>query len=58
MEASEDIDQERRRAKRRKRISWAKALLHPQTFKRLVTMGKLITQVLRIVYEIIRIFRE
>lgn len=55
MKISEDVDQERRRAKKRSRL--AKALRTPQTFKSLVTVGKLIAQVLGLIYEIIKALR-
>lgn len=55
MKLSEDVDQERRRAKR-KRKGWAQVFLQPQTFKNLVTLGEIITKVLALVYKIIKLF--
>lgn len=58
METSKNIDRERRRVGSRKRWNWAKALIHPQTIKTLVTVGKWITQVIYIALAIIKFLRE
>jgi len=57
MSASEDIDQKRRRVKKKRSIL-AKALMRPQTFRGLVAVGKLIVEMIRLFYELYRVLRE
>jgi hypothetical protein len=57
MDTSEDIDRERRRVKK-KRSTWAKALMRPQTFRTLVAVGKLIAEAIRVFHELYKVLRE
>lgn len=56
MNISEDIDQRRRRVKKR-RSNWAQFLVRPQTLKVLVATGKLIAQVIGLFYELNKILQ-
>lgn len=58
MEASDHDDRKWRRAKPKKRRSWAKALLRPQTWKTIVAVGMWITRVIWLLYKIIDFMRE
>lgn len=57
METSKNVDRERRRTKPKRR-SWMKVLLRPQTVTLLISIGKLGTYVLWLIYLIIGKYRE
>jgi hypothetical protein len=58
MEASDHDDRKRRWVKPRKRRSWAKALLRPQTWKTMAVAGIAITRVIWIIYKAVHFMRE
>lgn len=53
-----DFNEERRRTEPRKRSGWAKVLLRPRTLKMMIAGGQLGTKVVRLVLEVISLFRE
>ena len=55
MDMSEDVDRERRRVKK-KRSTWARALVRPQTIKTAIAVGKVIAEVLTAAYKLIKLF--
>jgi hypothetical protein len=58
METSDHIDRERRRTKPKSRLNWARALLNPTTLKSLVMIGKLATEVVRLIFIIAKFMRD
>lgn len=55
MDMSEDVDRERRRVKK-KRSTWARALVRPQTIKTAIAVGRVIAEVLTAAYNIVKLF--
>ncbi len=49
---------ERRRSKTRKRRNWASALFTPRTMKALITGGKWLVEMTKLVLALVQVFRE
>lgn len=53
-----DQNEERGRVKTERRRRWAKALVRPQTVKTVAAVGRWIVTILKLIYAIVRVFRD
>lgn len=58
MEALDQRDRRRRRAKPKGPVSWAKALMKPKTLKALLILGPAIAKAIYWIFRIIEVFRN
>lgn len=52
------LNKKRARVKTVRRQHWAKSLIRPSTLKTVVSIGRLVVQLLHIVLSIIKVFRQ